>query len=73
MFKYFLKHLSYSAIAVASAVLGGWLIYEAGKYIGSAIDNPGHGFLISMGIAVIIGLIHYAYEQAKIEVKYSKK
>ena len=73
MSKYFFKHLLKAIIYILSSIGFGWLIFQGGKFIGSALDNPGYGILIVIGIVLFFGSIQYAYEQAKIELKYSKK
>jgi len=73
MSKYFFKHLSYGTLYLLAVIGVGWLIFQSGRLIGSVMDKPGHGFLIAIAITLVIGLIHHAYEQAKIELKYETK
>lgn len=73
MMKYFVKHLKQALIFVASALLLAFGSFYVGSYIGEKVDNTSIGFAVIWGIIVFIGIVHYAYSQAKIEMKYQSK
>jgi len=73
MMKYFIKHLLTALLFVFSVVAFAWVGNEAGKLIGQAIGSEKYGFLVWIGFTVLIGVVFYAYSQAKLDVKYQSK
>ena len=73
MVKYFFKHLLTALMFVFSIVAFAWIGIEAGQLIGQAMGDEKYGFIIWIAFTVTLGVLYYAYSQAKIDIKYGSK
>tara|TARA_Y100001937_G_scaffold52919_1_gene73109 strand:- start:1050 stop:1271 length:222 start_codon:yes stop_codon:yes gene_type:complete len=73
MLKYFLKHFG-QALLFLTAVIGfGWAGVEIGKFVGGQLENESYSHIVTIGFIFLVGMIFYAYGQAKVDVKYQSK
>jgi len=73
MMSYFLKHFG-QALLFAFAIVGvAWAGMEIGRFIGGQMQNDAWGHIIAIGFIFLVGMIYYAYGQAKIDLKYGPK
>ena len=73
MMKYFFKHLLTALIFVFAIVAFSWIGIEIGQFIGQAMGDEKYGFVVWIAFTVTLGVVYYAYSQAKIDIKYGSK
>ena len=73
MMKYFFKHLLTALMFVFAIVAFSWIGIEVGQFIGQSMGNEKYGFITWIVFTVTLGVLYYAYSQAKIDIKYGSK
>ena len=73
MFKHFVKHFGQALLFLLSIVGFAWLGVEIGKFVGGQLQNESYTHIVSIGFIFLVGIIYYAYGQAKIDLKYGPK
>jgi len=70
--KYFFKHLLTALLFVFSIIAFAWVGIEIGGYVGQQLGNEQYGFITWIVFTITLGVVYYAYNQAKMDVKYNK-
>ena len=73
MLKHFVKHFGQALLFVFAIVGFAWAGIEIGKFVSGQLDNDGYVHIVAMGFIFLVGMIFYAYSQAKIDIKYQSK
>ena len=71
--KYFFKHLLTALIFVFAIVAFSWIGIEIGQFIGQAMGDEKYWFVVWIAFTVTLGVVYYAYSQAKMDIKYGSK
>jgi hypothetical protein len=73
MLKYFLKHFGQALLFVFAIFGFAWVGIQIGNFVGGQMQNDAWGHIVAMGFIFLVGIIYYAYSQAKMDVKYRSK
>jgi hypothetical protein len=73
MLQYFIKHFSQALLFLMALVGFTWAGVEIGKFVGGQLENEAYSHIVTIGFVFLIGIIFYAYSQAKIDIKYQSK